>query len=276
VYAALRLGLRDYVQKNNFPSVVLGLSGGVDSALTLAICVDALGADKVHAVMMPSKFTTNISLDDARDMAARVGVKYTELAIEALYDLYVHTLKEPFKNTTFDATEENLQARIRGMLLMALSNKFGGIVITTGNKSEMAVGYCTLYGDMAGGFALLKDVPKTLVYQLCDYRNSLSQVIPERIITRAPSAELRDNQTDQDSLPAYEILDAIMQAYVEENASFSTIVSMGFAEKDVKRVLQLIDRNEYKRRQSPVGVRITQRGFGKDRRLPITSGYHTH
>ena len=273
VYKALCLGLKDYVQKNGFPSVVLGLSGGVDSALTLAICVDALGAKKVHAVMMPSAYTANISLDDARDMVQRVGVKYSEMAIQPLFDLYQTTLKSEFVNTTFDATEENLQARIRGMLLMALSNKFGSIVVTTGNKSEMAVGYCTLYGDMAGGFALLKDVPKTLVYQLCAYRNAISPVIPERIITRAPSAELRDNQTDQDSLPAYEILDAIMQAYVEEDASVQDILALGFAKKDILRVIQLIDHNEYKRRQSPIGVRITQRGFGKDRRFPITSKF---
>lgn len=273
VYKALSLGLKDYVHKNGFPNIVLGLSGGVDSALTLAICVDALGLDKVHAVMMPSEFTASISVDDARDMAQRVGVKYSEMAIKPLYELYLSTLKDEFKNTTFDATEENLQARIRGMLLMALSNKFGGIVVTTGNKSEMAVGYCTLYGDMAGGFALLKDVPKTLVYELCRYRNAISAVIPERIITRAPSAELRENQTDQDSLPAYEILDAIMQAYVEEDASMNDILALGFAKKDVLRVIQLIDRNEYKRRQSPIGVRITQRGFGKDRRFPITSQF---
>lgn len=273
VYKALSLGLKDYVHKNGFPNIVLGLSGGVDSALTLAICVDALGLDKVHAVMMPSEFTASISVDDARDMAQRVGVKYSEMAIKPLYELYLSTLKDEFENTTFDATEENLQARIRGMLLMALSNKFGGIVVTTGNKSEMAVGYCTLYGDMAGGFALLKDVPKTLVYELCRYRNAISAVIPERIITRAPSAELRENQTDQDSLPAYEILDAIMQAYVEEDASMNDILALGFAKKDVLRVIQLIDRNEYKRRQSPIGVRITQRGFGKDRRFPITSQF---
>ena len=273
VYRALCLGLKDYVNKNGFPSVVLGLSGGVDSALTLAICVDALGADRVHAVMMPSEFTASMSVQDARDMAERVHVKYSELAIKPLFELYQLTLKDTFKNTLFDATEENLQARIRGMLLMALSNKFGSMVVTTGNKSEMAVGYCTLYGDMAGGFALLKDVPKTLVYQLCHYRNAISPIIPDRIITRPPSAELRANQTDQDSLPAYEVLDAIMQAYVEEDASMTDILALGFSETDILRVIQLIDRNEYKRRQSPIGVRITQRGFGKDRRFPITSKF---
>lgn len=270
VYEALKLGLQDYVHKNKFPGVVLGLSGGVDSALTLAIAVDALGADKVHAVMMPTQFTASISIDDAHEIAENLSVQYTEIAIEPLFTGFKQSLSAQFSGLADDTTEENLQARIRGTLLMALSNKFGSIVLTTGNKSEMAVGYCTLYGDMAGGFALLKDVPKTLVYKLCVYRNGLSPVIPERIITRAPTAELRDNQLDQDSLPAYEVLDAIMQAYVEEDLSQSDIVDMGYLEEDVRRVIHLIDRNEYKRRQSPVGVRITHRGFGKDRRYPIT------
>jgi len=271
VYAALRLGLADYVNKNGFPSVVLGLSGGVDSALTLALAVDALGAERVKVVLMSSEFTANISVDDAIEMANLVGVKYSQLPIKALFDLFRETLADEFGDLPFDIAEENLQARIRGMLLMALSNKFGSMVLTTGNKSEMAVGYSTLYGDMAGGFSLLKDVPKTLVYKLAHYRNSLSKVIPERIITRAPSAELRAGQTDQDSLPPYEILDAIMQAYVEDDLSRTAIIKLGFSEKDVNRVTTLIDRNEYKRRQSPVGVRITQRGFGKDRRYPITA-----
>ncbi len=270
VYNALKLGLADYVNKNGFPSVVLGLSGGVDSALTLAIAVDALGAERVKVVLMSSEFTASISVDDAVEMANLVGVKYSQLPIKDLFELYRETLAPEFGDLPFNTAEENLQARIRGMLLMALSNKFGSIVLTTGNKSEMAVGYSTLYGDMAGGFSLLKDVPKTLVYKLAEYRNSLSKVIPERIITRAPSAELRANQTDQDSLPAYEILDAIMQAYVEEDLSRDRIVKLGFTEKDVNRVTNLIDHNEYKRRQAPVGVRITQRGFGKDRRYPIT------
>ena len=270
VYNALKLGLADYVHKNGFPGVVLGLSGGIDSALTLAIAVDALGAENVHAVMMPSEFTANISVDDAHEMANIVGVQYTEIAIKTLFEQYITTLAPLFGELPFDATEENIQARIRGMLLMAISNKLGSIVLTTGNKSEMAVGYCTLYGDMAGGFALLKDVPKTVVYQLCNYRNSLSHVIPERIITRPPSAELRADQKDQDSLPAYEVLDGIMEAYVENDLSFANIVGMGYAPADIKRVISLIDRNEYKRRQSPVGVRITHKGFGKDRRLPIT------
>lgn len=270
VYQALTLGLADYVNKNKFPSVVLGLSGGIDSALTLAIAVDALGAERVKVVLMSSEFTSNISVDDALEMAHLVGVAHSQLPIKALFELFRATLAPEFGDRPFDTAEENLQARIRGMLLMALSNKFGSIVVTTGNKSEMAVGYSTLYGDMAGGFSLLKDVPKTLVYQLAEYRNQRSYVIPDRIITRAPSAELRANQTDQDSLPPYEILDAIMQAYVEEDLSRPAIIERGFSKQDVMRVTQLIDRNEYKRRQAAVGVRITQKGFGKDRRYPIT------
>jgi NAD+ synthase (glutamine-hydrolysing) len=270
VYNALILGLKDYVNKNGFPSIVLGLSGGIDSALTLAIAVDALGAERVKVVMMSSEFTASISVDDAIEMANLVGVKYSQLPIIDLFELFRETLAPEFGDLPFDTAEENLQARIRGMLLMALSNKFGSIVLTTGNKSEMAVGYSTLYGDMAGGFSLLKDVPKTLVYKLAEYRNLLSHVIPTRIITRAPSAELRQDQKDQDSLPAYEILDAIMQAYVEEDLGRADIIAKGFSEADVNRVTNLIDRNEYKRRQAPVGVRITQRGFGKDRRYPIT------
>lgn len=270
VYHALTLGLADYVNKNGFPSVVLGLSGGIDSALTLAIAVDALGPERVKVVLMSSEFTSNISVDDAIDMAKRVGVHYSMIPIKTLFDSFRTALAPEFGDRPFDTTEENLQARIRGMLLMALSNKFGSIVLTTGNKSEMAVGYSTLYGDMAGGFSLLKDVPKTLVYKLAAYRNTLSEIIPDRIITRAPSAELRPNQTDQDSLPSYEVLDAIMQAYVEEDMSRQAIMHLGYHQKDVMRVTQLIDRNEYKRRQAPVGVRITQKGFGKDRRYPIT------
>ena len=270
VYNALKLGLADYVNKNGFPSVVLGLSGGIDSALTLAIAVDALGSERVKVVLMSSEFTANISVDDAIEMANLVGVNYSQIPIKDLFELFRETLAPEFGALPFNTAEENLQARIRGMLLMALSNKFGSIVLTTGNKSEMAVGYSTLYGDMAGGFSLLKDVPKTLVYMLAEYRNSLLHVIPTRIITRAPSAELRANQTDQDSLPPYEILDAIMQAYVEEDLSRPAIIALGFSDKDVNRVTNLIDHNEYKRRQAPVGVRITQRGFGKDRRYPIT------
>lgn len=274
VYTALCLGLKDYVQKNGFPGVVLGLSGGVDSALTLAIAVDALGANAVRVVMMPSEFTADMSVQDAQEMASALGVKYSEMPIKALYEHFRETLAPDFSGLPFDATEENLQARIRGMLLMALSNKFGSIVLTTGNKSEMAVGYSTLYGDMAGGFSLLKDVPKTLVYKLANYRNSISPVIPQRIITRPPSAELRPDQTDQDSLPPYDVLDAIMEAYVEHDCSRQEIIGMGYREQDVNRVLNLIDRNEYKRRQAPVGVRITHRGFGRDRRYPITSRFN--
>jgi len=271
VYSALKLGLADYVNKNGFPGVVLGMSGGVDSALTLAIAVDALGADKVHAVMMPSEFTADMSVNDAREMADMLGVEYSEIAINALYEEYLAALAPQFGDLAFDATEENLQARIRGMLLMAISNKFGSIVVTTGNKSEMAVGYCTLYGDMAGGFALLKDVPKTLVYRLSNYRNAISKTIPERIITRPPSAELRANQLDQDSLPPYEVLDGIIEAYVEDDLGREDIIALGYSVSDVNRVITMIDRNEYKRRQSPVGVRITHKGFGKDRRYPITA-----
>lgn len=271
VYHALKLGLADYINKSGFPGVVLGMSGGIDSALTLAVAVDALGADKVHAVMMPSEFTADISVNDAREMANTLGVKYSEIAIGTLYEEYLTALSPQFDGLAFDATEENLQARIRGMLLMAISNKFGSIVVTTGNKSEMAVGYCTLYGDMAGGFALLKDVPKTLVYKLCNYRNALSKVIPQRIITRPPSAELRANQLDQDSLPPYEVLDGIIEAYVEDDLGQEDIVALGYPVADVNRVIAMIDRNEYKRRQSPVGVRITHKGFGKDRRYPITA-----
>ncbi|HEY9277572.1 MAG TPA: NAD+ synthase [Methylotenera sp.] len=271
VYNALKLGLADYVNKNGFPGVVLGMSGGVDSALTLAIAVDALGADKVHAIMMPSEFTADISVNDAREMVAILGVQYSEIAIKALFNKYLEALSPQFGDMPFDATEENIQARIRGMLLMAVSNKFGSIVVTTGNKSETAVGYCTLYGDMAGGFALLKDVPKTLVYKLCHYRNGVSKVIPQRIITRPPSAELRANQVDQDSLPPYDILDGIIEAYVEDDLGREEIIAQGYSAKDVNRVITMIDRNEYKRRQAPVGVRITHRGFGKDRRYPITA-----
>jgi NAD+ synthase (glutamine-hydrolysing) len=274
VYKALSLGLRDYITKNGFPGVVIGLSGGIDSALTLAIAVDALGAEAVRAVMMPSEFTAEVSLDDAREMAKNLGVKYSEVPIRHLYDLFCQTLAADFDGLPFDATEENLQARIRGMLLMALSNKFGSIVVTTGNKSEMAVGYTTLYGDMAGGFSLLKDVPKSLVYRLSNYRNTISSVIPQRIISRPPSAELRPGQTDQDSLPPYDILDAIMEAYVEHDRSRDEIIAMGYRPQDVDRVLILIDRNEYKRRQAPIGVRITHRGFGRDRRYPITSKFN--
>ena len=273
VYRALCLGLKDYIAKNGFPGVLLGMSGGIDSAVTLAIAVDALGADKVHAVMMPSPYTAQISLDDSREMVGILGVRYDEFSIEPIFKGYLETLASSFSGLAEDATEENLQARIRGNLLMALSNKMGSLVLTTGNKSEMSVGYATLYGDMAGGFSVLKDVGKLLVYRLARYRNSRGYVIPERIITRAPSAELRPDQTDQDNLPSYEVLDGIMECYVEKNLSILEIISRGYAEPDVRRVVRLIRLSEYKRRQSAVGVRITERGYGKDWRYPITVRY---
>jgi NAD+ synthetase len=273
VYRALCVGVRDYIGKNRFPGVVLGLSGGIDSALTLAVAVDALGADKVHAVMMPSPYTAQISLDDSREMIRILGVRYDEFSIEPILQSYLSTLESTFAGREADTTEENLQARIRGNLLMALSNKFGSLVLTTGNKSEMTVGYATLYGDMAGGFAVLKDVGKMLVYRLARYRNTLGRVIPERIITRPPSAELRANQVDQDSLPPYEVLDAIMACYVEQNLSIPEIVARGYDEADVRRVVRLIRISEYKRRQSAVGIRITERSYGKDWRYPITARY---
>lgn len=273
VYQALVLGVRDYVGKNGFPGALIGMSGGVDSALTLAVAVDALGADKVRAVMMASPYTAEISCIDSREMVRRVGVRYDEIGIGDCFDAFNRTLAQDFAGLPQDTTEENIQARIRGTILMALSNKHGAIVLTTGNKSEMAVGYCTLYGDMAGGFAVLKDIAKTLVYRLCAYRNSVSDIIPQRILTRAPSAELRPDQTDQDSLPPYDILDAIMQRYMEENQSNTEIIAAGYQQEDVARILHLIKINEYKRRQSPVGIRVTHRGFGRDWRYPITSKF---
>jgi NAD+ synthase (glutamine-hydrolysing) len=274
VYAALVMGVRDYVGKNRFPGVLLGLSGGVDSALTLAVAVDALGPDRVRALMLPSPYNAPISLADAQEMAGIVGVRYDEIPIEPVFRAFLEQLAPEFDDLPPDAAEENIQARIRGTLLMALSNKFGSIVLTTGNKSEMAVGYATLYGDMAGGFAVLKDIPKTLVYRLCHYRNSLGRVIPERIITRPPSAELRPDQTDQDSLPPYDVLDGILEAYVEHDRSPGEIVAMGYPADAVAKVVRLIKISEYKRRQSAVGIRITPRGFGKDWRYPITSAWN--
>jgi NAD+ synthase (glutamine-hydrolysing) len=273
-WAALVTGVRDYIGKNGFPGVIIGLSGGVDSALVLAVAVDALGAERVRCVMMPSPYTADISWIDAREMAQRLGVRYDEISIVPMFDAFRASLAAELAGRAEDATEENIQARIRGTLLMALSNKFGSIVLTTGNKSEMATGYCTLYGDMAGGFAVIKDVAKTLVYRLAAWRNAQGrEVIPERIITRAPSAELRPDQTDQDSLPPYEVLDAILQRYMEEDQSIDEIVAAGFPVADVQRVTHLIKVNEYKRRQSPVGIRITHRSFGKDWRYPITSKF---
>ncbi|MBU3577759.1 NAD+ synthase [Polynucleobacter sp. UK-Kesae-W10] len=272
-YQALVLGVRDYVNKNRFPGVIIGLSGGVDSALVLAIAVDALGADKVRAVMMASRYTADISWIDARELAKNLGVQYDEIPISGPVDALEQSLAEQFKGLKVDATEENIQARVRGTILMALSNKTGRLVLTTGNKSEMAVGYCTLYGDMAGGFAVIKDIAKTLVYRLCAYRNSIAPVIPERILTRAPSAELRPDQTDQDSLPSYEVLDGIVERYMEQNQSIAQIIAAGFDEQSVEKVTRLIKLNEYKRRQAPPGVRVTTRAFGRDWRYPITSQF---
>jgi NAD+ synthase (glutamine-hydrolysing) len=273
-WAALVSGVRDYLGKNGFPGAIIGLSGGIDSALVLAIAVDALGADKVRAVMMPSPYTADISWIDARDMAARLGVRYDEISIVPMFDAFRAALADEFAALPEDTAEENIQARIRGTLLMALSNKFGSIVLTTGNKSEMATGYCTLYGDMAGGFAVIKDVAKTLVYRLANWKNAQgAEVIPPRIITRPPSAELRPDQKDQDSLPPYDVLDAILERYMEDDESIETIVAAGFSRTDVERVTRLIKINEYKRRQAPVGIRITHRAFGRDWRYPITSKF---
>jgi NAD+ synthase (glutamine-hydrolysing) len=273
VYSALVLGVRDYVGKNGFPGVVIGLSGGIDSALTLCIAVDALGAERVRAVMMPSRFTAPMGPEDAQAQAAALGVKYSVIPIEPMFEAFLAALKNEFAGRARDTTEENIQARVRGTLLMAISNKTGRMVLTTGNKSEMAVGYATLYGDMAGGFAAIKDVPKTLVYRLAHYRNAIAPVIPPRVIERAPSAELAPDQKDTDSLPPYEVLDPILERYVEKDQSAEDIVAAGFDAATVERVLRMVDRNEYKRRQSPPGVRITPRAFGRDRRYPITSGY---
>lgn len=272
-YQALVLAVRDYVTKNGFQGAVLGLSGGIDSALTLAIAVDALGADKVQAVMMPFRYTADISVADAKEEADLLGIEFDIVSIEPMFDAFMQQLAPMFAGTERDTTEENLQARCRGVMLMALSNKRRRLVLTTGNKSEMAVGYATLYGDMAGGFDVLKDVPKTLVFQLSEYRNTLSYVIPQRVIDRPPSAELAPDQVDQDSLPPYDILDAILHAYVEQDKSVADLVAMGFEEEVVRKVIRLVDLNEYKRRQAAVGPRITARNFGKDRRYPITSGF---
>jgi NAD+ synthase (glutamine-hydrolysing) len=274
-WSALVTGVRDYLGKNGFPGALIGLSGGVDSALVLALAVDALGADKVRAVMMPSTYTADISWIDAREMARRLGVRYDEIPITPMFEAFKSALAPEFVGLPEDATEENIQARIRGTLLMALSNKSGSIVLTTGNKSEMATGYCTLYGDMAGGFAVIKDVAKTLVYRLCHWKNAQAcgEVIPQRILTRPPSAELRPDQTDQDSLPAYDVLDEVIERYMENDQSVEEIVASGLDRAAVERVTRLIKINEYKRRQAPVGIRITHRAFGRDWRYPITSKF---
>jgi len=273
VYSALVLGTRDYVQKNRFQKVIIGLSGGIDSALTAVIAVDALGAENVMGVSMPSRYSSPGSKDDAADLAERLGVRLLTIPIEPAFQAYLKMLEEPFKGTEPGIAEENLQSRTRGNILMALSNKFGYLVLTTGNKSEMATGYATLYGDMAGGFAVLKDVPKLLVYQLSEHRNTISPVIPESVIVKEPSAELRPDQRDVDSLPPYSVLDPIIEAYVEEDRSSEAIVAQGYPEETVRRVAKLVDRSEYKRRQAPPGIKVTPRAFGRDRRLPITNRY---
>ena len=284
-YRALVLGIKDYVRKNGFQGAILGLSGGIDSALVLALAVDALGADKVEAVLLPSRYTQDMSNEDAVLEAEALGVNYHIIPIEPAVNAFTGLLADIFSATppssasmppagsAKDATEENIQARCRGVILMALSNKQGKLLLTTGNKSEMSVGYATLYGDMSGGFAPVKDVPKMLVYQLARYRNSLAQVIPERVITRPPSAELAPNQVDADSLPPYDVLDPILERYIEKDQAADEIIAAGFNREDVARAISLVDRNEYKRRQSPPGIRITGRAFGRDRRYPITSGY---
>ncbi len=273
VYEALVCGTRDYVDKNGFPGVILGLSGGVDSALVAAVAVDALGAKRVRAVMMPFRYTSNMSQEDAAKQAAMLGIRYDVIPIEPIYEATVSQLREIFEGREEDVTEENIQARCRGLLLMAISNKTGRMLLTTGNKSEMAVGYATLYGDMAGGFAPIKDCSKSLVYRLARYRNLRSEVIPERVITRAPSAELRPNQKDTDSLPEYDVLDPILEAFIEKDLSVQELVDQGFDRDVVVRILEMVKRNEYKRRQAPPGIRISGRAFGRDWRYPITSKY---
>ena len=275
VYNALVLGVRDYVGKHNFPGVVLGLSGGIDSALTLAIAVDALGADRVHAVMMPSRYTSKMSVDDAAAQAKALGAQHDVIPIEGMFEAALSALKDVFAGREPDTTEENIQARCRGLLLMAISNKTGRMVLTTGNKSEMAVGYATLYGDMAGGFAPIKDCSKLLVYRLAKYRNTISPAIPPRVIERPPTAELREDQKDSDSLPPYEVLDPILELFIEDDLSVDEITARGFDRATVGRILDLVKRNEYKRRQAPPGIRISDRAFGRDWRYPITSGYRT-
>jgi NAD+ synthase (glutamine-hydrolysing) len=275
IYQALVLGTRDYVHKNGFSKVVIGLSGGVDSALTAAIAKDALGAENVIGVLMPSEFTSRASGDDADRLASNLGISTKTIAIKQAFSAYLETLKPEFKDMPHDLTEENMQARIRGNILMALSNKFGWLVLTTGNKSETSVGYSTLYGDMAGGFAVIKDVPKTMVYELCRTLNDKEgrEIIPEAILTKAPTAELRPDQKDQDSLPPYDQLDEILEEYIEKDKTLTEIVELGYPEEVVKKVVRMVDINEYKRRQAPPGIKITQKAFGKDRRMPITNRF---
>ncbi len=273
LYQALVTGVRDYVNKNHFKGVILGLSGGIDSALTLAVAVDAIGAERVKAVMMPFAYTSDMSKEDAAEQAQIMGVAYQSISIEPMYREFMTALAPEFAGLPVDTTEENLQSRCRGVLLMAISNKTGYMVLTTGNKSEMAVGYATLYGDMAGGYGALKDVYKTKVFALAEYRNTITPVIPQRVIDRPPSAELAPDQVDEDSLPPYPVLDAILESYIEDDMSAQAIIAAGFAHEDVMRVLRLVDVNEYKRRQAPIGVRVTRKGFGRDRRYPVTNGW---
>jgi len=273
VYEALLLGLSDYVKKNGFQKVVLGLSGGIDSSLVASLAVDALGKDNVTGIFMPSRYSSAESEEDARQTVQNLGIKFIIISIEQIYKMYLAVLEQHFFGMERNIAEENLQARIRGNMLMAFSNKFGWIVLATGNKSEMSTGYATLYGDMAGGFAVIKDVPKELVYKLSRYRNSLSQVIPERVFTKEPTAELRPNQKDSDTLPAYDILDPILKAYIEEDKELEKIVALGFDKETVSKALKMVDASEYKRRQSPPGIKITPKAFGRDRRMPITNKY---
>ncbi|MCX5781199.1 MAG: NAD+ synthase [Elusimicrobia bacterium] len=273
VYSALKLGLKDYVYKNGFNEVVIGLSGGIDSALVAAIAVDALGKDKVHGIFMPSQYTSDESREDAESLAKNLGISLWNISIKEIFEIYLKTMEKHFNKLPVDITEENIQARIRGNIMMALSNKFNWLVLTTGNKSEMSTGYATLYGDMAGGLAVIKDVPKTLVYELAKFRNEKSQVISERILTKEPTAELRPNQKDTDSLPNYNILDPILKLYIEKDIEAEKIISKGFDKQTVCKVLNLVDKNEYKRRQSPPGIKITPKAFGRDRRMPITNKY---
>jgi NAD+ synthase (glutamine-hydrolysing) len=275
IYSALMLGTADYVRKNGFRGVVIGLSGGIDSALVATIAADAIGKDNVHVLFMPSRYTSEESREDAYQLAANLGIAITEIPIDAVFGQYLDSLQKGFSGMKEDTTEENLQARIRGNLLMAFSNKFGWLVLTTGNKSEMSVGYATLYGDMAGGFAVIKDVPKTLVYDLCRWRNTAGTVIPERVLSKAPTAELKPDQKDSDTLPPYEILDPILRAYIEEELPFEEILRLGHDPEIIRKVIAMVDRSEYKRRQSPPGVKITPRAFGRDRRFPITNRYRS-
>jgi NAD+ synthase (glutamine-hydrolysing) len=273
IYNALLLGTRDYVQKNGFQDVCIGLSGGIDSSLVATIAKDALGKERVKGIFMPSRFTSKESREDAYELADNLGIKIIEIPIDSIFEMYLNTLKDEFKGLPFNTTEENIQARIRGNILMAFSNKFGWLVLTTGNKSEMSVGYATLYGDMAGGFAVIKDVPKTLVYKICQWKNQKVKVIPERVLYKEPSAELKPGQRDIDTLPPYEVLDPILKAYIEDDMTFDEIINLGCEPDCVKKVISMVDKSEYKRRQAPPGIKITQRAFGRDRRFPITNKY---